>query len=147
MEIEVISDFDDEYYFLSNFTYAPFKRNGLLWDTVEHYYQAMKTTDLKKREEIRLIGHPRFAKRLGRRVLLRPDWESVKYLFMLYGVRDKFRQNPQLAKLLKDTAPSYLVEGNTWHDNIWGDCSCLRCTTIVGQNLLGKILMRVRREL
>ena len=145
--MEIINNFDNKYYFLSNFTYAPFKRNGLLWETVEHYFQVMKTTNLQERERIRCVGHPRFAKKLGRKVLLRSDWEDIKYMVMLNGVKSKFEQNPQFATLLKDTFPSYLVEGNTWHDNIWGDCVCPKCKKINGQNLLGKILMRVREEL
>ena len=39
-----------------------------------------------------------------------------------------------------------LVEGNHWHDNIWGDCSCNKCNGTKGTNYLGKILMTVREE-
>ena len=35
---KIIDDFDNKYWFLSNFTYVPFIKNGLLWDTVEHYF-------------------------------------------------------------------------------------------------------------
>ena len=145
--ITIINCFDGDYWFLSNFTYATFTKNSARWDTVEHYFQAMKTTDLRKREEIRLAGHPRFAKKFGRQLLLRPDWEQIKYIVMLNGVMAKFNQNLQLANLLRATKSAFLEEGNTWHDNIWGNCTCFKCTNIIGQNLLGKILMRVRTEL
>lgn len=143
----IIDDFDASYWFLSNFTFSPFVLHGKSYDTVEHYFQSMKTTDLNSRESIRKSGHPRFAKKFGRQVHLREDWEKIKYSVMYMAVKAKFEQNPNLAELLKATAPAYLIEGNTWHDNIWGDCRCSKCKGIMGQNLLGKILMRIRDEI
>jgi predicted NAD-dependent protein-ADP-ribosyltransferase YbiA (DUF1768 family) len=39
-----------------------------------------------------------------------------------------------------------LIEGNTWHDNFWGVCSCPKCTfpPIPQTNWLGKILVEER---
>lgn len=37
-----------------------------------------------------------------------------------------------------------IVEGNYWHDNYWGNCTCDKCKNIEGQNKLGKILMKIR---
>ena len=107
----------------------------------------MKTVDLNKREEIRKIGHPRFAKKFGRQLKLRSDWEQIKYQIMLNGCTAKFTQNKKFGILLKNTGSAFLKEGNIWHDNIWGDCKCLKCENIKGQNLLGKILMVVRNNL
>lgn len=66
---------------------------------------------------------------------------------MLRIVRSKFNSNPEIAEKLIATYPETLVEGNHWHDNTWGDCSCARCRDIPGKNLLGQILMTVRDEL
>jgi predicted NAD-dependent protein-ADP-ribosyltransferase YbiA (DUF1768 family) len=52
-----------------------------------------------------------------------------------------------LAERLLATEGEDLVEGNYWHDQIWGDCNCHVHQSIPGQNLLGKLLMRVRSEL
>jgi hypothetical protein len=144
---DIITNFDGKYWYLSNFTYSPFIKNDKKWDTVEHYFQAMKTTDLEKRETIRTCGHPRFAKRIGRSVKLRLNWESIKQIIIYTGVKEKFEQNIDFNDLLLKTDCAYLVEGNTWHDNIWGDCFCSKCKDIKGQNLLGIILMKVRKEL
>ena len=81
------------------------------------------------------------AKRLGRRVRLRSDWEQVKYDVMLDVVRAKFNQHPDLAQKLLATGDEELVEGNDWGDTYWGVCNGR------GKNMLGKILMRVRAEL
>jgi predicted NAD-dependent protein-ADP-ribosyltransferase YbiA (DUF1768 family) len=60
-------------------------------------------------------------------------------------VRGKF-QWPDLQKKLLDTGDAYLEEGNTWHDNTWGNCKCDRCARYQGENRLGQILMQVREE-
>ena len=85
--------------------------------------------------------NPSEAKRLGRRVRLRSDWEQVKYDVMLDVVRAKFNQHPDLAQKLLATGDEELVEGNDWGDTYWGVCNGR------GKNMLGKILMRVRAEL
>lgn len=63
-------------------------------------------------------------------------------------VRLKFKQNKHLAKRLLDTDDALLIEGNTWHDNYWGDCKCShpKCSN-KGRNALGEILMEIRDEI
>ncbi len=56
-------------------------------------------------------------------------------------VKNKFTQNPTLAKLLVDTNDKVIIEGNTWGDIYWGMCKGK------GENHLGKILMKVREEM
>lgn len=85
------------------------------------------------------IATPGQAKRYGSRVLaLRPRWEAMKIRIMARVVRAKFRQNSSLLSLLLATAPSELVEGNTWGDTFWGQCRGK------GTNHLGLLLMEVR---
>jgi ribA/ribD-fused uncharacterized protein len=86
---------------------------------------------------------PGEAKRYGRRIELRPDWEQVKKRVMLTVVLAKFTQNPDLARQLVATEDAYLEEGNHWHDNFWGACSCDDHAGD-GLNYLGRILMMVR---
>ena len=59
----------------------------------------------------------------------------------------KFSQNKDLQKKLLDTKDMELEETNWWHDNCWGNCVCDKCKDIIGENKLGKILMRIREEL
>ena len=81
------------------------------------------------------------AKRMGRRVELRVDWETVKERIMYEICLAKFTQHSELAQKLLKTGTKYLVEGNYWGDTEWGVCNGK------GKNKLGKILMRVREEL
>ena len=143
----IINRFDGAYDFLSNFAYSPITFKGKTWSTVEHIFQAAKTLDENMREQIRVTPTPEKARRMGKRVLLRPDWERIKKEVMLKSIRLKFGQNSELKEKLLNTKDAVLVEGNTWHDNIWGDCRCSKCLNIKGNNLLGQILMQVRKEL
>ena len=86
---------------------------------------------------------PGKAKRLGRRATIREDWDDIKSVVMRYIVAQKFTQNPELMQMLRDTCTAELIEGNNWHDNVWGICQCPKCEN-TGQNLLGKILMEIR---
>jgi ribA/ribD-fused uncharacterized protein len=148
MGLLLIDNFKNEFAFLSNFSPSPILSvDGKRWATVEHFYQGAKTLDEKEREAIRLAPSPGKAKRMGQRVSLRSDWEDVKQKIMLEGIRLKFGCGSDLAQKLLKTGNHDLVEGNCWHDNIWGDCYCLDCGNIKGQNLLGKLLMQVRMEL
>ena len=143
----MITEFDGKYAFLSNFFYAPFVYDGIIYPTNEHFFQAMKTLDQEKRKQIAEAKTPGAAKRMGRQVQLREDWEQVKYTAMRVGVERKFDAHPGLAKKLIATGDAILIEGNSWHDNTWGSCFCPKCADIAGKNWLGEILMERRKEL
>ncbi len=113
------------------------------WATVEHAFQAMKTSNEGEIEGIRLAKNPEQAKKMGRRVKLRLDWEQVKVGIMEDIVMAKFQQHPSLARKLVATGDTILKEGNSWGDAIWG----VDHRTGRGRNLMGRILMEIREEL
>lgn len=80
-------------------------------------------------------------------MVLRPDWNNVKLVVMRFGIKSKFTSNPDLRQQLRGTGNNVLIEGNYWHDNIWGDCKCSRCTAIPGRNYLGTLLMNIREDI
>ena len=139
----MIDCFDKEWAFLSNFYESEIEFEGITYPTNEHFFQAMKTLDINERLAIANCRTPGQAKRMGRRVALRPDWEDVKESVMLEGLCLKFADE-QLADWLLETGDEELVEGTTWHDNEWGNCSCPKCAHIEGKNKLGRLLMIVR---
>ena len=136
----MICEFEDKYAFLSNFYPSPILYEGIVYPTNEHFFQAMKTMDQEERKKIAAADTPGQAKRLGRHVQLRADWERIKVDVMRTGLMLKFT-DAELAQKLIDTGDEELIEGNWWHDTTWGVCNG------VGQNKLGKILMRVREEI
>lgn len=141
----MIDCFDGKYRFLSNFYPALVWVDSTQYPTVEHAFQAAKTISFHHRMDIALADTPGKAKRLGRKVPLREDWEEVKSDVMEDLVRQKF-QDPTLKKELLATGDEELVEGNTWNDCVWGMTKDAQGTW-VGENRLGKILMKIRQEL
>ena len=74
----MINCFDGEYAFLSNFYFSPMIIDNVVYTTNEHFFQAMKSLNPKERQAIILAPTPGKAKRLGRKVSLRKDWEDIK---------------------------------------------------------------------
>ncbi len=138
--------FDGEYDFLSNFYPSPFEYNGIIFPTVENWFQAWKTEDPIEFEKIATAKTPGLSKRLGRHCDLRSDWEKIKIDVMREGLRYKFK-NPELRNRLIMTGNEELIEGNWWHDNTWGNCMCQMCQNIPGRNMLGILLMEIRQEI
>lgn len=142
----MITQFEgSENFYLSNFFSCDVNIAGIVFPTSEHAFMYFKTLDKAEADEIAAAGSPSEAKRLGRQCTLRPDWEQIKVAAMSIAVLSKFTQNPELMKRLKATGDQHIIEGNWWHDNIWGDCMCDRCEGITGRNLLGQILMETRK--
>lgn len=135
-----IDSFRNEYFFLSNFYEAPITYEGLTYQNNEAAFQAQKCADPKEREAFTRMN-PSEAKRAGRRIQLRKDWENIKISVMAAIVMAKFSQNRKLAEKLLATGDAYLEEDNDWGDRIWG--------TVNGQgaNCLGRILMNTRENL
>ena len=80
------------------------------------------------------------AKRYGRKVEMREDWNEVKVEYMTKIVEAKFTQHPELALRLLETGDKLLKEGNYWGDVFWG----IDHQTGEGENHLGQILMNLR---
>lgn len=135
-----VSEFRGPYRFLSNFWFCDVRLGGELYPTVEHAFQAAKATDPITRTVIRMACSPSGAKKLGKKVTLRPDWEAEKLYIMEDLLWQKF-QDPALGRMLLDTGDAMLVEGNHWGDTYWGVCDG------VGENWLGQLLMAVRTRL
>jgi ribA/ribD-fused uncharacterized protein len=133
------------YFELSNFYMRNFTINGQVWPSVEHYFQAMKFPfNPEYQESIRRAPKPYLAKRMGnsRRYRLAPHWDAQGRLdAMKKAIKAKFIQNPDLKKLLLDTGDAILIEGNI-NDEFWG---CGRDDN--GMNMLGKMLMELRRQI
>ena len=142
-----IDSFQGDFEFLSNFYPSPIvgKDDEILYPTVEHYFQAHKTLNLEERQRIANASSPGLAKRAGRAVNLRKDWEKVKVNIMSEALELKF-EDEELKQKLIATGDAKLVEGNRWHDNYWGNCSCPKCKNIVGMNKLGVLLKVIRTK-
>lgn len=139
MDLKTIDSFFGENRYLSNFYPTAVEYGWYVYPSVENAYQAAKSTDHDVRRQFINITAGQ-AKRLGRTIEIRKDWENVKDRIMYELVYKKFENNDLIRKLLLETGYSTLIEGNNWGDTYWGVCKG------EGQNKLGKILMLVRSE-
>jgi len=137
----IINQFRGENRFLSNFWPAEVEYLGITFPTVEHAYQAAKFIDPDIIDDIANLSTPGKAKReVQKYAIERVDWDDIKSIIMIELVEKKF-QIPELKDMLIATGDAELVEGNTWGDTYWGVCGGK------GENMLGKILMEVRKNL
>lgn len=132
-----------KYAWLSNSAHFKFVLDGKEWDSVEHYYQAMKFVDEEWQDAVRCASsalHARkIAKSWGARV--RRDWRTEKMKVMGKALYAKFTQNDELRERLLDTDDSllaHIVSSDLyWGVNHDGE----------GANLLGEMIESVRQSL
>lgn len=134
----MINSFVGQYRWLSNFSISHVLYDTKFYPTVENAYQAAKTTGSRIPFE---TCSPGVAKRLGRRIKIRCNWDNMKIDIMRSLLVQKFKKGNMFADYLINTGCEKIVEGNTWGDIFWGVCNG------VGSNNLGKLLMDIRRDL
>lgn len=131
--------FKGKYYFLSNMYPCDIStqigEKQCNFSCVEAAFQASKCPG-RSSEFVSLNGYE--AKKLGKKVELRNDWNEIKVGLMKELVKQKFL-NPEMLSKLK-AIEGEIVETNNWGDTFWGKCYGK------GQNILGKILMEIRDE-
>lgn len=133
--------FQDEYFFLSNFYPCKVEYEDMIYPSSEHAFAAAKTLDIRGRILIQECSTPGLAKRMGRNVTLRKDWDNIRVDIMKQILHNKFMDNKELRERLLLTGNLELIEYNYWGDTFWGVCNG------VGQNNLGKLLMALRQEI
>lgn len=132
--------------------YLPF--NKVAFVCAEQYmmfHKAMIMGDFDTAKKILETTDPKEQQSLGRQVSGYDEvlWDRTRYDVVKRGNILKFRQNPELKKMLFDTYPRQLVEASP-HDKIWGvgldetDPMINDPENWRGRNLLGKVLTEVR---
>lgn len=137
--ISMIKEFQGDERWLSNFTPCEVYLDGIAYPSTEAAYQAAKTVISNEREPFVHMNAFQ-AKRAGRKVIIRDDWDEVKLEVMEDLTRQKYSKDPLKSKLLS-TGDREIQEGNNWGDTFWGICKGQ------GSNHLGIIIMKVRSEL
>ena len=135
-----IPGFFKEHRYLSNFEPVEIEYKGVKFPTTEHAYQAMKVENEHFWRYVASDPDPMLAKKIGGACILRSDWEKIKDQIMYEVNVLKFQDLILRAKLIK-TGGAELIEVNWWKDRHFGMCEGR------GENVLGKILMRIRAEI
>ena len=139
--------FRGDYHFLSNMYQHPLVYNGVKYATAEAAFQSAKCPGHE--QEFAALQDGFSARKLGRKLPMIANWDLIKVQIMEEILRIKF-QKPEYSvtrpinlqdiyfRLLRTRG--YIQEDNYWHDTFWGVCDG------VGENHLGRILMRIRDE-
>lgn len=128
--------------YMSNYYKARFFIYDRWWDTCEHAYQAQKCVNPIEYEAIHGAIKANDARLMGQKVQMREHWNDIhKDRVMEECVRAKFLQHKDLRDQLMATGEEELIEDSPY-DWYWG---CGADGT--GKNMLGKVLMKIRKEL
>jgi hypothetical protein len=138
--------FKGKYAFLSNMYKTRVTIRDHEYNCTETFYQAMKGADPSDVTTVQAAGNGYEAKALGKKVTARADWSETKVGFMREALAAKF-ESPSLRKKLLATGERSLIESNHWHDNFWGTCTCDNHVYTTGNNVLGYLLMELRKKL
>jgi ribA/ribD-fused uncharacterized protein len=137
--------YEQDFYVLSNFSSFQVFVFGYRFDTAEHAYHWKKFEESNHCAAllIRTATSAHDAFNLGQKYKgqERPDWNAVKCDVMLEILRAKVAQHEYVRRKLLATGDRELVE-NSWRDDFWG-----WGPNRDGQNMLGKLWMKVRAEL
>lgn len=141
----MVTEFRGDYYFLSNFYLTPVFYKDLWYPSSEHAYMSEKCDDLNWKSYCCNPNiSPADVKRESKHVKLIDFWNLKKFEVMENVVRCKF-ENTELAIKLLNTGDQNLQEGNWWGDRTWG--VDLKVNPNIGENHLGRILMKIRSEI
>lgn len=130
--------------YMSNYYKARFFIYDRWWDTCEHAYQAQKCVNPIEYEAIHGAIKANDARLMGQKVQMREHWNDIhKDRVMEECVRAKFLQHKDLRDQLMATGEEELIEDTTTSNDMYWGCG----TNGLGKNMLGKILMKIRKEL
>jgi len=140
----------------SNWHESKFEIDGVKYQNVEQYMMWSKAVlmhDFDTANKIMSTSDPRTIKALGREVKNYKEelWEKVRFDVVFSACKAKFTQNEKLNKALLAEDGEF-VESSPY-DKIWGiglDEDAAKKTdpkNWPGQNLLGKVLTKLRDEL
>lgn len=141
---------NEQYGGLSNMAPGfPLFVNGVHINTSEALYQVCRYPHMPDVQHL-IIGErsPMTAKMRSRpyRKDSRPDWNQIRVAVMRWCLRMKLAQNwEKFVGLLLATGDRPIVE-KSGKDDFWG-AKPLENGTLVGQNVLGRLLMELREEL
>lgn len=139
----MIEQFQKEYRWLSNFSQVEIMLDGIEYPSVEHAYMSAKSDDPEwKKFCSNPINKPGLVKQESKKIKLVEDWDKIKISIMKICLDQKFRTQPYKSQLLK-TGYEKIQEGNYHGDKFWG----VDLKTGIGRNVLGTMIMEIRREI
>ena len=146
-----IKGFFGDYRFLSNFWPVKVFLDNDLYPSIENAYQAAKYP--RNKRSFLQTCTPKEAVEYSRNNPLNTEssnqWDARKIIVMENLLIQKFDKelNPDVYSKIKNTGDRYLEESNYWEDVFWGVHKTKASDKGVGENNLGKLLMKIRDHL
>ena len=138
-----ITEFKDEFEWLSNFAPVKISLDGFIYPSVEHAYMSCKNDTVAWKvycaDASNSAGE---VKKKSKTIELVRFWDDIRCEVMIKCLRKKF-EDSYYRNLLIETKDWHLSEGNWWDDKYWGVC----LKTNEGRNMLGRLIMQVRVEI
>jgi ribA/ribD-fused uncharacterized protein len=138
---KIILEFQGAFRWLSNFATCDITLKDRLYSSVENAYQSAKCDDDSWKRYC-MTHKPSECKKMSHRITLVKNWDIIKTDIMHICLQQKFNQEPYKT-LLRETGSAILQEGNKWHDTFWG----VDLLTGKGENILGKMIMKIRENI
>lgn len=136
--------FRGPYRFLSNDSWCTVTWKGVEYPSVTHAFQCAQTFDKAKQEEIKKTKRFTRVRRIGKTALQRPGWEKIQLAVLESLLRQKFAQ-PKFRQVLLSTKDYKLINGDHRGETYWG--MIYHCHKWLGENHLGKLLMKIREDI
>ena len=141
---DYIGFYTREFFCLDNFSAFKLDIEGILFDTVEHAYQAYKFIDTSSEIFLQIVNakSPGEAKMIAHnhQDLVDPNWNDKKVELMEMFLRTKLHQHPFVKTKLLETK-NYLICEDSPEDTFWGIGF-----NRDGENMMGKLWMKIRAE-
>lgn len=137
--------YEQEFYVLSNFSSFSLQWAGYRFDTSEAAYQWEKFYGVSEYTQSLILhapsAHAAFKIAEDHSDFVRVDWKYARISIMHAILRAKADQHEYVRRKLLQTGERELIE-DSWRDNFWG-----WGPNQDGQNMLGRLWMKVREEL
>ena len=138
---------EEPYGVFSNLYRTEIEVRGIRYRSVEDAYQSLKPRKSDVRKWLMSAPSPRLLAITAHALPpsdLTSGWDRLKYPWMMECLLAKYQQHAECRSILLSTGDARLVEAGSEDNEVnrrWGEVNG------VGQNILGRMLMRVRAEL
>ena len=138
---DTIDKFKGEYDFLGNRFACRFIWQGLKYGNAEAAFQSSRCENERERKAFCACSAGKAALK-GRDIVPPTGWATERLSIMESVLTAKFEQNPMLIQRLVETGNRLLINENSKGDMFWG----VDLYTWEGENMLGKLLMKIREK-
>ena len=132
----------------SNFAKTPIEIDGVVFKNAEQLFQIIKFKDVEQVKAVYDANNPKMTAKHWEKTHRRSDWGQIIVDVIKFCIQKKYEQSDTFKQKLAASEGYYIVEDqtsfpkkkpDTWGVKLVGD-------SFVGPNLLGRLLMELRKN-